>query len=189
MFSESNQLKFNLNAIVDNLNLVNLTHQPKPILIEKNYSNNKNKFYGRINNEKRFHFENNFELIDQEKLSMYSFLIQRDLKNKEYLKNQNDFEPTVNKENNKVHQKISIQENNSKSSTNNGNKASVVISSSSVNKKIPQNISKSTVAVNKIQKQIKPSQDLNDIKKCSDDTIKSIENLLKQLNQCNKINF
>ena len=91
--NKSNQLKLNLNAFVDNLNLVNVVHQPKPIVIEKGISNDAalgSSFYGRKAGDGAVRRSTNcsganFEYIDQEKMSMYSYLIQRDLKTKEWM--------------------------------------------------------------------------------------------------------
>ena len=74
----SNQLKLNLNAVVDNLNLVNVVHKPQPIQFVKTNS------YGRTFNEHTA-ADNRFELIDETKLSMYSYLVQRELKTKAWL--------------------------------------------------------------------------------------------------------
>lgn len=84
--SNSNQLKLNLDAFVNKLNLVNVVHKPQPIVIEKISSNN-----GRGNNDyERTYFTNanpttSYEFIDENKMSMYSYLIQRDMKTKEWL--------------------------------------------------------------------------------------------------------
>jgi hypothetical protein len=76
----SNQLKLNLNAVVDNLNLVNVVHKPQPIQFVKTSS------YARSFNEPSSSTAaNRFEIIDETKLSMYSYLVQRELKTKEWL--------------------------------------------------------------------------------------------------------
>jgi hypothetical protein len=76
--SNSNQLKLNLDALVSNLNLVNIIHQPKPIVIEN--VNNKH-----LNNDYNQTYSNNgYNLIDENKLKMFSFLAERKLKEKEW---------------------------------------------------------------------------------------------------------
>ena len=77
-----NQLKLNLDAVVDNLNLVNLCHNPKPILIEKK-SNQTAAGHARNYFGTNSIGKSSFEFVDEEKMSMYSFLVQRDLKTKE----------------------------------------------------------------------------------------------------------
>jgi hypothetical protein len=82
-----NQLKFNLNSIVNNLNLVNYVHQPAAIIFDNNQIRRKTfQYYGRnggggeliSNND-----DENYQFIDEQKMKMYSFLAARDLKEKE----------------------------------------------------------------------------------------------------------
>ena len=191
-----NQLKFNLNAIVNNLNMVNLVHQPKPILIEnlsnKNFANIQTNYGRNSSINKPLNAVNEFEVIDETKMSMYSFLAQRELKTKEWLskwheqsnesdRGNNSTNKTIENIKNKQSKKIEVKSqvgfeskpiaaasklNNNKSlSTSNSSKLSVITTAST------------PLAGN--------TNDLNEqIKKCCQETINSIANLEKQLNEC-----
>ena len=182
----NNQLKFNSNAVVDNLYLVNLVHDPEPILIENrsNLNRNPNDFYhGRLNSAKFKNSNSNFEFIDEEKLSIYSYLIQRDLKTKEYL---NKFEL---EQFEKPIQKPIQLENNKKANKENKSQSSLKSSSSSnfsQKTSIQTEVTPRVTPPNKIHLQSNPkvSNDVSELKKCCDDSVKSIENLESQLNQC-----
>ena len=75
----SNQLKLNLDALVSNLNLVNIIQQPKPIVIE----NVNNKIFSNYSHTQR-NANNSFNHIDEDKLKMFSFLAERKLKEQEW---------------------------------------------------------------------------------------------------------
>ena len=188
----SNQLKFNLNAVVDTLNLVNLVHNPKPILIEKLGNNaSANATYGRNSNYNNAskHQHQEFQVIDETKLSMYSFLVQRELKTKEWLNKyeiERFNEKTTNE--NKQPKKETMSKEVAFKSTHNPVKHGAVDSKASLSSK--SNISSNYSAINTSTSTGKSTNDLNEVRKCCEDTIKSIENLLSQLNECKKkLNF
>jgi hypothetical protein len=187
----TNQLKFNLNAVVDNLNMINLVHAPKPILIENLHANtSSNTLYGRnqtlYNSSKGSGQE--FEFIDETKMSMYSFLIQRELKTKEWLskyeldhfdetksvKNQNN----ENREPSKAKQKPSDMKVPTNSNSNNK------ISAFETKKTVASAASKTSIRTNFSLHPTKSTNDLVEVKKCCDDTVKAMESLEKQLNEC-----
>lgn len=81
----SEQLKFNLDALVTNLNLVNIIHQPKPIIIENvknNYKLADSYDHDQYNNTRNSN--QGFNLINANKLEMFSFLAERKLKENEW---------------------------------------------------------------------------------------------------------
>ena len=181
VISPINQLKFNLNSVVDNLNLVNVVHNPDPICIEKippNLKLNNNgriNGFGRLNNDRGVRFKtenekaNNFEYIDEEKLSMYSFLVQRDLKLKEWMSNYEkkvDEEPTKESETVKNKKESVEKKSNEVKKTNESKKKNLVLERPET-----QIISKSAA-------------ELNELKKVCDDSINCIEHLAKQLKEC-----
>jgi hypothetical protein len=198
MFAETrnNQLKFNLNAVVDKLNLVNLVHQPAPILIEKSSNLSKNRFHSLTNSEKNVNFKSsqNFEFIDEEKLSMYAFLVQRDLKTKECFNNyeQEKFDQQAEKDE-EIRSVVQIWNKNvEKQSINNKKNKSKATVISSLNQPPSFQLDASAEAKIplvadglKFPTQINKSLNhLIDLKKCCEDSIKSIENLGNQLSQC-----
>lgn len=162
---ESNQLKLNLNAVVDNLNLVNVVHKPNPIVIEKAPSNGSN---SRFSSSNVVRSNSQFEYIDENKLSMYSYLVQRDLKTKEWLSKfeSNNFEQLVPKPNGSSESKPSAK-----------------------NKDIKKNDSQSLETMVKptpkktLQKASKPFLS-NDLSLCCSDLEKNLENLLNILTEC-----
>lgn len=185
MFTDNNQLKLNLNAVVDNLNLVNLVHNPSPIIIEKSQSNTSNNhLYGRNTTDKypKSRHINNFEFIDEEKLTIYSYLVQRDLKTKEYLNKyeleqfEKSSEPVKTKEIQTKKTEIRIKPTSSSSTT----------STNSFKSQESVPIPKSNQITNKNPVN-KPLNDINELKKCCDDSIKTITNLEQQTLQCKKL--
>lgn len=204
-----NQLKFNLNAIVDNLNLVNLVHQPNAIIIDKNIKRKITNYERRSrsdfeNNEKIFNnTKNNFQYIDEEKLSMYSFLVERELKEKERLSKYNFIEHQKNElnKNDDDDDDIKIKKTNDKNKNNNFNSNDnlnknkkikkspiknkhVAFSSSSSLLLLTNNSVKNNLNDNK-KLQHKHSVTLNDeLEKLFQDSIKTIKYLEKQLNEC-----
>ena len=185
-----NQLKFNLNTVVDNLNLVNVVHQPEAISIDKismshfqNFNQTKVNGYGRLNNERNIRFKDEgnkkFEFIDEEKLSMYSFLVQRDLKLKEWMSNFDNGNFT--------------NESNSKVMPEKDTNKSVKSPNSKTDKKTNENKNgekpskeNNDIKAKPLDMQIAPksTSELNELKKCCDDSVKAIEHLQKQLNEC-----
>ena len=176
--SMNNQLKLNLDAVVDNLNLVNVCHDPRPILIEKKpnqtAAGHARNYFGTSSIGK-----SSFEFVDEEKMSMYSFLVQRDLKTKEWLSkfeldnqtNLNESVVSVRSIQDVPPAKVSNPKNPIiKKSSNPAPTASTIKTKASIT-------SKSAPA------------DLNEIKKCCDDSIKSIEYLQQQLDACKQILF
>jgi hypothetical protein len=189
-----NQLKFNLKAVVDNLNLVNIVHKPEPILINKIGIKNHVHYDGRMvatsSDFRPAKASGNFELIDETKLSMYSYLIQRDLKTKEWLSKYElsnavtTDKPEVEKKEVKK-QTIKTKENKS------------VAFSTTVTNKLParpilkqpleQDVSnriQPAASVSSTSNALKSGNEILELSKCCDDSIKSIENLYKQLNEC-----
>jgi hypothetical protein len=167
------QLKFNLNAVVDNINLINVGHEPEPIRINKKFVNTNN--YSHVNPDRNVNMKPSFEYIDEEKLLMYSFLAKRDLKTKEWLTSQStsdtkQIQPVrLTKKFEEAKKPVSIKKT-SFSSTN-----STVRSASS--------------AVAEVLKPIQNHSDkkieVNEIQKCCEESIRSIEHLHKQLQTCN----
>lgn len=156
----SNQLKLNLNTVVDGLNLVNVVQRPQPIVITgaagRSYSP-PTRDHGLSRNQ------SGFEVIDEKKLSMYSYLVKREMKTKEWLSKFNLDYPGP---------------------------ASALESSKAPEKK------KSATSVPKVptaRKETrlsrvsgsKPSNGLEELKKCCDETVRSIEYLEQKLSECN----
>ena len=195
--AQSNQLKFNLNAVVDNLNLVNLVHKPKPILIEKinTLTPDNSNYYGRNRAEQAGAFRNdvistgsNFEFIDETKMSMYSYLVQRELKNKEWLSkfelDQADKTNIVSNKSNENKQPVATKTNIKKPAANSNKQIAFQTEESDSKSKLGSNNASRTSLITHNTSN-KASNELNELKKCGDDTIKAIENLEKQLNECN----
>ena len=193
----TNQLKFNLNAVVDNLNMINLVHPPKPILIENLHTNaSNNSLYGRnqnlYNSNRRAHQE--FEYIDETKMSMYSFLIERDLKTKEWLSkyelehfNESRIDKSKTNENKEP---LNVKHKPSGTKTVTTNSTATTTSSNNnkgfafeTKKTVPVS-SKTSIRTNLSIHPTKSTNDLVEIKKCCDDTVKAMENLENQLNEC-----
>lgn len=163
---ESNQLKLNLNAVVDNLNLVNVVHKPNPIVIEKLPSN---EFNCRFPSTNMHRSHSQFEYIDENKLSMYSYLVQRDLKNKEWFSKYelNNFEQLVARPNEKSDPAI-------KTNKKENQKRSDEQSASTMVKPISK----------KLSPKITKSLDPNEFSLCCIDLSKNLENLLNILSEC-----
>lgn len=163
---DSNQLKLNLNAVVDNLNLVNVVHKPNPIVIEKISSN---EFNSRFPSTNLHRSHSQFEYIDENKLSMYAYLVQRDLKNKEWLSKyeSNNFEQLVAKPNQTTSSAI-------KTNKKEKQKSSDVQSTSPIVKPTSKKISPKTT------KSLTP----NEFSLCCIDLNKNLENLLNILSEC-----
>jgi hypothetical protein len=214
-----NQLKFNLKAVVDNLNLVNIVHKPEPILINKIGIVHHAHYDGRnVGGSSEFKTavksSGNFELIDETKMSMYSYLIQRDLKAKEWLSKYelnrasqdaittstapsggNVSKPILDKRDAK---KVTSKTNENKSvafSTTVTNKNPITSKpilkqkppleqdvSNRISSAIVQSVngSSSTASLNSA----KSPNEILELSKCCDDSIKSIENLYRQLSEC-----
>jgi hypothetical protein len=210
--NHNKQLKFNLNAVVDNLNLVNVCHNPKPIIIQNNFT------HGKISRDMSNNIENktksSFEFIDEEKMSMYSFLIKRDIQTKEWLSKfeldqQNKQEAKLNESilsiktvTNSTARKMSTDSLNKKQKFSNQETAN---SKNANTKNTNSNFSKPSAQINKAftseltnldDNDLVPTKlpsaltksapsGLNEINKCGEDSIKSIEFLIKQLDECN----
>lgn len=161
----SNQLKLNLNAVVDNLNLVNVVHKPSPIVIEKISSNGSNSRFPSTN---LLHSNSQFEYIDENKLSMYSYLVQRDLKTKEWLSRyeSNNFEQLVSKPKETSDSVLKSKQKDLKRLD--GQSVATLV------KPTPKTITPKTV---------KPTAS-NDLGLCCQDLTKNLENLANILTEC-----
>jgi hypothetical protein len=180
----SNQLKFNLDALVDKINLVNFVHQPQPIVVEKLHSNQTN--YGRNSNPSQIKKTNNsFELIDEDKLSMYSYLIQRDLKNKQWLSKFSDQIPERD-ENNKPTKQAEDAKKTAVKTNSDGKplarkqeqKAALIGESSSRPGK--------PILLNKDKNS---DNEIDELKKCCDDTMQAVKELQDNLIECRHLIF
>lgn len=162
----SNQLKLNLNAVVDNLNLVNVVHKPQPIQFVKTSS------YARsFNDPSSSSTANQFEIIDETKLSMYSYLVQRELKTKEWLSKY---------ELGKSEPPPKVEPNKPASQAPNKNPAPKP-NTQKIQPKPKTDPPAADKPFNKFHS--KPINDLEELKKCCEDTIRSLEHLESQLNE------
>jgi hypothetical protein len=199
MSTNENQLKFNLKAVVDNLNLINIVHKPEPILINKISSKNIAYYDGRnISGDFRaIKSSNCFEVIDEKKLSMYSYLIQRDLKAKEWLSKYELNNASQSSVDIKSVEKAVKHEPKKQPVKSNENKniafsASATIKTSNVIKPILKTKPLEQDVTNKIPTHtssassisLKYTSEVQELKKCCDDSIKVIESLNSQLNEC-----
>ena len=197
----SNQLKFNLNTIVDNLNLINIVHKPEPIVIQ-NLRTQQTRYDNRnaLDKSSTSQSNNYFEVIDEGKLSMYSYLIQRDLKTKEWLSkfelnNYNSTDPAaaaaaaakvssnISKLAGNVDKNLPKQTSIEKVTHN----KSVAFSTTVTNKKPKQVLKAAKVGQNEIADALYPTKLTNDyveLRKCCEDTVNTIEHLNSQLNEC-----
>ena len=165
MSVESNQLKFNLNAVVDKLNLVNVLHKPDPIYIEKIPSKNNL----RAHESSYFNPHSHFEVIDETKMSMYSYLVQRELKNKEWL---SKFDPD------RIEIKKPTTTTTAKPSKSIIKKPNTDVQSTSIMVN-PNNANPTTRIVSKPVK-----NQSSELKKCCEDLVKNFENFSKILSEC-----
>lgn len=177
----SNQLKFNLDALVDKINLVNLVHQPQPIVVEKSHANQTN--YGRNSNSNQIKKTNSsFELIDEDKLSMYSYLIQRDLKTKQWLSKFSDQIPERD-ENNKP----------SKPAEQAKKTANLDAKNPELKQERKKSISgESSTRPGKpilINKDKKTENEIDELKKCCDETVQAVKALQENLVECKCLLF
>ena len=190
----TNQLKFNLNAVVDNLNMVNLVHPPKPILIENLHANGSSySLFGRnqnLYNSSHGRPQQEFEYVDETKMSMYSFLIERELKTKEWLSkyeldhfNESNAAKNSKNKNNENKESSGIKNKHSNIATTNNASTSNKGSAFETKKIVPVS-SKTSIRTNLSLQPTKSANDLVEVKKCCDDTIKAMENLEKQLIEC-----
>lgn len=174
----SNQLKFNLNSLMSNLNLVNVIKQPKPIIIE-----NVRQYHRVIPNTPQASSE--FKYIDEEKLAMYSFIAKRNLQEKEWRSRfeQLDEKPVkLAKDSDKKSQEQKQLKSNEKTN--------------SVNKKKILNIPTKTQAPNEIViKQVEPQvtqsavdAKINEMKEIIKELCNSFEELENCLDKC-KLEF
>jgi hypothetical protein len=196
----TNKLKLHQKAIVDNLNLVNIVHDPQPIIFEKPISNdNKNYYRGSDYFDDDNHRKNkptaNFELIDVDKLSMYSYLVKREFQEKEWLSKYYQNEQNYDKKNEepiKIPRTVTKTE--SKKSVGFTGVNTKIDEAKLINTKSSTSIiSSSSTTTNRILTLNKPimnksDSEIVDLVKCCDDSIKAIEYMEKQLNEC-KFNF
>ncbi len=167
------QLKLNMNAIVDKINLINVTHKPEPICIDKKFTKTNN--YSNTNPDRNVCVKSSFEYIDEEKLLMYSFLAKRDLKTKEWLTSQ-PVSDTTQEQRQPVRLVKKIE---------NAKKPSAIhIATSSIQKSLDSNLVTDVEVLKPFQNNSNIKCEGNDVKKCCDESIRSIEHLLHQLNTC-----
>lgn len=167
-----NQLKLNANAIVDPLNLVNVVHRPKPIVIE-----NLGHGLSRAPSDFLIRPRSDFEVIDEKKLSMYSYLVRRDLKNKEWMNKYHADQSLIHEEPTRDVDARPRTDVNIKKPI---KKKSVVFSSSTEFGRTP--IHKSPTR--SITSHTKPANDLVELRNCCDETVRSIEYLENKLSEC-----
>ena len=191
--NKSNQLKLNLNAFVDNLNLVNVVHQPNPICIEKKGAGPTigaracagTTAFSAVRSSRQ-----SFEYIDEEKLSMYSYLVQRDLKTKEWMSNLASSNVDELKKLCKEKQpKRQAKEIDIDAFIQNQATSKATVELKAFNKPVVnENSSNHTAssASNGPLAKTKPStqEAQTDLKKCNIDLMRTLEHLAKQLNEC-----
>lgn len=197
---QQQQLKLNLNAVVDNINLVNVNHKPEPILINKTAKFNN---FSRHDPDRNvnFNIQPSFEYIDEEKLSMYAFLAKRELKNKEWLSNENKCNNRENQLNESVvsvarscvKEKPPVRKSSIGLSTGNSTGSKVFSKNVPVSGKSgsgPLDSARLTTARSMISSHRSeppmPADKLefSEMKKCYMDTVRSFEYLHKQLDEC-----
>ena len=171
----SNQLKLNLDALVSNLNLVNIIQQPRPIMIE----NVNNKIFSNYNQNHQMMTSNGFNLINEDKLKMFSFLAERKLKEKEWHSKYFSENTTANANNKQKNTSNTNTNNNSKEKVNklikNNNNPLVA-----VDKKIvdgPKNIE---ILFNMLPLDVK----INEMKIICKNLMSAVESLEKVLTEC-----
>lgn len=196
---QKQQLKLNLNAVVDNINLVNVNHKPEPILINKTAKFNNFSRHDQDRNV-NFNIQPSFEYIDEEKLSMYAFLAKRELKNKEWLANENN---SNNRENQLNESVVSVARSCvtkppvSKSSiglgtgNSTGSKAfskNVPVSGKSGSGQLDSarlTTARSMISSHRSEPLVPTNKlEFSEMKKCYMDTVRSFEHLHKQLDEC-----
>lgn len=174
----SNQLKLNLNSVVDGLNLVNVVQKPQPITIH-NLSNTRNfSPPTRDPNSSHFHNPSDFEVIDEDKMRMYSYLVRREMKTNEWLSRFHLTHPDSSQFGN--------LENSKKIGDLNkpvDRKRSIASKSKTTTTQVKSN--KSPSRVNRVISHAKPANELEELKNCCDETVKSIEYLENKLSECN----
>jgi hypothetical protein len=198
----SNKLKLHQKAIVDNLNLVNIVHDPEPIIFEKRIGTEKNDFYrgsSYFDDDTHQRYQSasaNFEFIDVDKLSMYSYLVKREFQQKEWLskyyqnEQNNSYKNDIKEEPVKIPKAVTKTESKKNvaftgDNTIKNEQAKLINSKSSIS--TITSSSTTTNRVNNLNKPImnKSDSEIADLVKCCDDSIKAIEFMEKQLNECN----
>jgi hypothetical protein len=166
----SNQLKLNLDALVSNLNLVNIIQQPKPIMIE----NVNNKIFSNYNQPQSVG-NGGFNLINEDKLKMFSFLAERKLKEKDWHSKYFTENPSnlSNKKNTKDSSNKVIKNNKVKIDTQ-------AVEKNHIDEKNHKNFE---ILFNVIPLNVK----INEMKAICKHLMSSVENLEKVLNECKKI--
>lgn len=172
-----NQLKFNLDAVTNNLNLVNIVHNPQPISILKD-----SKVVSRDADRNVNNMKSSFEYIDEEKLSMYAFLVKRDIKTKEWLGkyDQHDHEQLN-------EAMASFNKTPKDHSVPNNTQHSNVIPNKKITNDKPKAVANDTAKKNLVNAGLNVKTDHGDINKCCHDSVASIEFLQKQLSECKLI--
>ena len=172
-----NQLKLNSNTVIDGLNLVNVVQRPQPIVIENvNRAGRRNHSPPTRDSDFR-NSRSDFEVIDENKLTMYSYLVKREMKTKEWLSKFHLDYPnrSLVEENPNVKQPVA--------KTANEKKKRIMFNDES--KKPNTSVSrKSPSRISRISSDSKTNNELEDLKSCCDETIKSIEYLEQKLSEC-----
>lgn len=169
----SNQLKLNLDTVVDGLNLVNVVRRPQPIVFAnvtgtgiRNHSPPT-----RDSGLKDYRQSTDFEVIDENKMTMYSYLVRREMKTKEWLSRFHLSRPGEERDENK--------EKCAKKPTAGEKKKTAVVSRTGTKNRSPGG------RINRITGfASKTSNDFVELKTCCDETVRSIEYLEQKLREC-----
>jgi hypothetical protein len=191
----TNKLRLHQKAIVDNLNLVNIVHDPQPIIFEKPISNDSKSFYRgsdyfNDNVQHKFKPSASFEFIDVDKLSMYSYLVKREFQEKEWLSKY--YQNEQNNNNNKNEKPVKIPKPVAKTESKKsvgfmGANTKIEEAKLTNSKSATSTISSSSTTTNRTinkPKMNKSDTEIGDLVKCCEDSIKAIEFMEKQLNEC-----
>jgi hypothetical protein len=169
----SNQLKLNSNTVIDGLNLVNVVRKPQPIIIEN--VNHRN--LSPPTRDVVFNKRSDFEVIDVNKMTMYSYLVKRELKTKDWL---SKFHLNNAQSNNAPN----TQNVSSSKKTPEKKKSVMFLAENNLDKKTVNTLS--PTRVNRVFS--KPNNELNELQNCCSESIKAIEYLEQKLNECKNFN-
>ena len=173
-----NQLKFNLDTATANINLINVVHNPQSISILKE---SKSKNFSREADRNVNNIKSSFEYIDEEKLSMYAFLVKRDIRTKEWLGkyDQHDHE--------QLNEAMSSFGKSDKVNNSTAPKPETQPTKSIIKKKTEQPVKDTAKKPSSTPPILNTKSDHADINKCCVDSVSSIEFLQKQLSECKLI--
>lgn len=173
----SNQLKLNANSVVDGLNLVNVIQRPQPIVIHnlsgggRNYSPPTRDFTGR---------QSDFEVIDEDKMQMYSYLVRREMKTKEWLSRFSLTHPD------KLPGPHGLEADAVTATRKpaNGGFVRPIITRQPVSSRTSQSPSSSRRVLVNSKKSSSSNDELDELRTCCEETLKAIEYLEKKLSEC-----